>query len=138
MLSKQRLPDIYGPNDKRSKILNLIKNTARKETLLKMSPGEQELDLVFIDDIVEGFIQSSKVVEQTEQYFNVYALSSRKPIKLKEIAKLFESVNDTKVNIEWGALDYRENEIMKVNIPNNILPAWESKIPLEVGLKMIW
>lgn len=130
-----RLPDTYGPNDNRPKVLNIIKNAAKNGSIIKMSPGDQELDILFINDIVEGFIQASTTIKNTDGNFNVFSLSSRKPIKLKEIVGIFELVNDIKVNIEWGALDYRDNEIMKIKIPDNILPSWYCKIPLEGGLK---
>lgn len=132
-----RLPDVYGPNDSRSKILNLVQRAAQNGEQLRMSAGEQEMDLLYIDDVVQGFIRASELIEKTEQRFSAYALSSGKPMPLKKIVELYEVVNSAIVNIDWGALPYRENEIMKVIVPGNILPSWESNVALEIGMKKL-
>jgi len=47
--------------------------------------------------------------------------------------------DETKISLlnSGGALPYRDNEIMKVVVPDNILPSWEHKILLEEGLKKV-
>lgn len=130
-----RLPDTYGPNDSRAKILNLVQRAARSGELLKMSAGEQEMDLLYIDDIVDGLICASELLEKIEQNFNVYSLSSNKPMPLRRIIEIYEQINGILVNIEWGALPYRDNEIMKVMVPSDILPSWKSRVSLEDGLR---
>ena len=45
--------DTYGPNDKRSKILNLIIDSIKKNKTLKLTPGDQYLDYVHINDLSE-------------------------------------------------------------------------------------
>lgn len=132
-----RLPDVYGPNDSRSKILNLVQRAAQNGEQLRMSAGEQEMDLLYIDDVVDGFIKASELIEKTKQKFSVYALSSGKPLPLKKIVEMYEGANAASVNIDWGALSYRENEIMKVIVPDNILPSWKSNIALEMGMKKL-
>ncbi|HBW35511.1 NAD(P)-dependent oxidoreductase [Desulfosporosinus sp. BICA1-9] len=129
-----RLPDSYGADDTRAKILNLVRKATQSGEQLKMSGGEQEMDLLYINDIVDGFIKASELLEEGQR-FNVNSLSSRKPMPLKKIVEMYETVNNVSVNIEWGALPYRDNEIMKITLPDNVLPQWESKVPLEEGLR---
>ena len=62
-----RLPDTYGPNDSRSKILNLVHRVAQTDETLKMSAGEQEMDIVYIDDVVDGFVCASEMIENREK-----------------------------------------------------------------------
>ena len=130
-----RLPDSYGADDTRAKILNLVRKAAQSGEQLKMSGGEQEMDFLCTDDIVDGFIKASELLEEEGQRFSVYSLSSRKPMPLRKIVEIYEAVNSVSTNIEWGALPYRDNEIMRITIPDNVLPKWESKVALEQGLR---
>ncbi|WP_214659335.1 NAD-dependent epimerase/dehydratase family protein [Candidatus Formimonas warabiya] len=130
-----RLPDTYGPDDSRSKILNLVHRAAQSGEPLKMSAGEQEMDLLYIDDVLNGFIKGAELLQTTSEKCSIYSLSSRNPMRLRKIVELYEAVNGVSVNIEWGALPYRDNEIMKGAVPNNVLPSWKSKVTLEDGLR---
>lgn len=132
-----RLPDVYGPNDNRTKVLNLIHKASNTSEILKMSAGNQEMDILYIDDIVNGFISSSILLDTTEEKFNVYSLSSLDPISLKNIVRLYVKINEVSVNIEWGALAYRSNEIMNIVLPDNVLPNWNQKVFLEEGLRKL-
>ena len=49
------LPDTYGPDDKRPKLFSLLDRVARSGETLQMSPGEQLLDLLHVDDVVHGY-----------------------------------------------------------------------------------
>ena len=132
-----RLPDVYGPDDNRAKILNLVKQAAITGERLEMTLGEQEMDLLYIEDVVEGFIQAYEFLIHTENDFNVYSLSSLNPSCLRQTVEIFEKANNISLNIEWGYVPYRENQIMKISIPKNVLPEWKSRVCLEEGLKKI-
>lgn len=54
------LTDTYGADDKRGKILGLLKKISETGEALKMSPGEQLIDIVYIDDVVEVFVLAGK------------------------------------------------------------------------------
>src|SRR5262249_17930566 len=51
-----KLFETYGPDDLRPKILNLLRQAAAQQAPLDLSPGEQLLDLVYIDDVVDAFL----------------------------------------------------------------------------------
>jgi nucleoside-diphosphate-sugar epimerase len=133
-----RLCDSFGSDDPRPKIMNLIKRHAKNGETLKMSPGAQELDLVYIDDVVQGFIIAGEMLMSTPKGFYIYALSSDRVVTLKQAVDIFNAVNRTRTSIVWGALPYRENEIMKVNVPRNILPGWRPLTPIEDGFVKMW
>jgi nucleoside-diphosphate-sugar epimerase len=130
-----RLPDTYGPDDTRPKILNLVKKAAQTGEILRMSSGEQEMDMLYIDDVVDGFTQAVEQAGAARGSSRVYSLTSGAPTSLRGIVELYQVVNDVSVNIEWGALPYRPNEIMKVTVPNNVLPFWKCRVSLEDGLR---
>lgn len=130
------LTDTYGADDKRGKILGLLKKISETGEALKMSPGEQLIDIVYIDDVVEVFVLAGKYLTTREyDYCGTYGVSSTKPISLREVVKIFEDVAGKKLSIEWGGRPYREREIMVPWHSYKLLPGWQPKIPLREGIR---
>ena len=53
-----KLFDTYGESDTRPKLINLLHKFADENKELYMSPGEQVLDLVHVDDIVNAYVKA--------------------------------------------------------------------------------
>ena len=129
-----KLCDTYGPNDTRRKIFKLFKDYSESGEVLKMSPGEQLIDLLYITDIVAGFAQLVKLLSEGAKLNPEYVLSSGRQIPLKELAALFIKVSDRKLNIEWGGLPYRKREVM-IPWKGDVVPGWKAKISVEEGIQ---
>lgn len=132
-----KLFDIYGPNDSRSKIINLLMGVLKENTSIEMSLGEQYLDLLFIDDVVEAFICAEQMLMDKTNHQSSYFISSGKRIQLKELVKLIEKMANKKIQVSWGARPYRPREIMVPWCDNVTLVNWQPKISIEEGLAMI-
>lgn len=131
-----KLFDTYGESDKRPKLINLLNKFADNKTELKMSPGEQVLNLVHVDDVCRAFEMSYKLVLKNEiSGHQKFAISSEKSYKLKEVVQIFENVTNKKVNVIWGGKPYRKREVMKIWDKGEILPNWLPEISLQLGLK---
>jgi CDP-paratose synthetase len=128
-----KLYDVYGNGDNRKKIINLFKESQEKDLKLKMSPGEQEIRLTYIDDVLEAIKVSIKMLETFTNKHRIYYVGAES-YKLKEVARIFEKTSKKPLNIEWGAFPYREGQPMKSYI-GNLLPGWESKIDLKDGIE---
>lgn len=130
--------DTYGIGDSRKKIINLLNKVAITGEAIDMSPGEQYLDLIYIDDIVDAYIEALNIFKRNEASgITKYHLRSGKEMKLKDIAKLYSEINNVKLNINWGKRPYRTREVMKPYQGGEILPGWIPKITLEEGLKKL-
>ena len=128
--------DTYGGDDKRGKILGLLKGIAESGETLKMSPGGQLIDIVYIDDVIEAFILAGKILaDHKYDYCGTYGVSSTKPILLREVVKIFEEIAGKKLSIEWGGRPYREREIMIPWSSYKLLPNWQPKVSLREGIK---
>lgn len=99
-----QLFDNYGPNDKRGKLLNLLKQAVTNDMPLDMTPGKQLIDLVYIDDLVRAFILAGEYLMNGQcQYCGTYSVSSGNPITLHSLVDMIQEILNKKVNINWGA-----------------------------------
>lgn len=128
-----KLCDTYGPNDTRRKIFKLFKDYSENGEVLKMSPGEQLIDILFISDIVAGFTQLANLLSSNINLKDEYVLSSGRQIPLKKLARLFIEVSGRNMNIEWGGLPYRKREVM-IPWKGEVVPGWEPKVQVEDGI----
>ncbi|MDA3892597.1 MAG: NAD(P)-dependent oxidoreductase [Salinivirgaceae bacterium] len=133
-----RLSDTYGPNDTRPKIFNLWFKSVKEKTTLDMSPGEQLIDITFIDDIIEAFYMLvTQLNGNTIETGSVFAVKADKRHTLKELAVVFEQATGLKLNINWGARTYREREVMLPWENGEIVSGWKPKIDIDAGLKQM-
>lgn len=133
------LNDTYGSNDWRPKIINLWKKSLETKEVVKMSEGEQIIDILYIDDVINAFEQCINNFKDEKNINNaIYALHSKERITLKQLSSVFEECIQEKLNIIWGALPYSGRENFIPFEGGEKLPNWEQKISLKEGfLKMI-
>ena len=132
-----RLSDTYGPDDTRPKIFNLWNKIANSVEIIDMSPGDQVIDISYIDDIVEAFILLAYHLQNKTPEVShglVYAVKAETRYTLKELAAIFEKSSGKKININWGAKAYREREVMVPWNDGICVPGWKPKIDIEEGI----
>lgn len=130
--------DTFGPNDPRPKLLHLLRKILQSGETLAMSPGEQMLDIVYIDDVIDAYLLSAERLINAEGVMHErYAVSSGKPMSLKEVVARFEMATGKKPSIQWGGRPYRDREVMLTWDKGNILPGWSAKTTFEEGLQRI-
>ncbi|MEM7359289.1 MAG: NAD(P)-dependent oxidoreductase [Pseudomonadota bacterium] len=132
--------DNYGPDDPRDKIVNLLFRHLDSPDPLLVSPGEQLLNLVHIDDTVRAIVTGLGVLNaiplSNKSSRLLYSVAPENPVTLKTLAQEIENTTGRKINIVWGGKPYRENQIMEP-WRTEILPNWEARISLREGLKSI-
>jgi nucleoside-diphosphate-sugar epimerase len=130
-----KLFDTYGETDNRPKLINLLNQFADEQKELKMSPGEQAIDLVHVDDVTNAFLKAHQyLIENEEITNNTYGVGTGKGVSLKKLVQLFEHLTKKNINIEWGSRQYRKREVMKLWRNYETLPNWECQIDLKEGL----
>ena len=130
-----KLCDTYGPNDTRRKLFKLFKDYSESGEVLKMSPGEQKIDLIYITDIIAGFIRLAELLASDTELAEEYVLTSRNQIPLKELAHLFCEVSGRTLNIEWGGRPYRDREVM-IPWKGTPVPGWKAEVEVVNGIKL--
>lgn len=131
------LYDTYGPDDLRPKILPRLLDAATTGAPLDLSPGEQLLHIVYIDDVIEAFVVAAGLLDVAPApAAKRYCIAADSPISLREIASAVERVTGRVIDAHWGARDYREREVMVPWVGEH-LPGWHPKVPIEDGIRRL-
>lgn len=135
-----KLFDTYGVNENRPKIFNLWNKISKTGETLDMSPGDQIIDISYIDDIVNAFVLLANHMHSNNPDITngaVYAVKAEKSYSLKALATIFEGVANRKLNINWGGRPYKEREVMIPWTEGEIVPDWKPKVTIKEGIKLI-
>ena len=129
------LTDSYGPNDNRKKLVNLIIDSINNNTPLEMTPGNQVIDLIHINDIVDGIIYLEKELNNfDENRVLERSVSYGKPYSVKEVLNILRKLSNKDDNIKLGYKPYRPRERFNLTYFINKPKGWKPKIMLEDGL----
>ncbi|TYA74131.1 NAD-dependent epimerase/dehydratase family protein [Seonamhaeicola marinus] len=127
---------IYGKKDNNKKIIDIIYDSLESEKKLDLTLGNQILDFIHIDDVVNFYIEIVKKVEIIPNK-KIYHLGTGRGTTLKELSNIIEKKSGKKAKINWGAKSYRIRDIMyavaNINDVNEILPT--KMIELEEGVE---
>lgn len=130
-----KLFDNYGPNDPRKKIFTLFRQASESGTPLGMSPGEQKLALVYIDDVVRALLHAEQwLVGGRIDAASSYAVNPDRLYTLQQVAAIYGRVTGQMPLIEWGGRPYRQREVMEPWLGTR-LPGWEPWVDLEEGIR---
>ena len=130
-----KLCDCYGPEDRRGKILSLLKDSINSEKILYLTPGEQKIDILYITDVVKGFIHLIHMISSDLEIKSEYVLSAGYFLTLREIVSIFEKKVGKSLNVKWGGKQYRFREVMSPWIGEQ-LPGWHPDISISEGISM--
>jgi nucleoside-diphosphate-sugar epimerase len=132
------LYDTYGPRDTRGKFIDLLRGASAEGRELATSPGEQLIDLTYVDDVVQAFLMAPMVAEKEGEPFLRYSVASRAPLSLRSLVEHVERVVGTRIPVRWSALPYRASEMMSYWDAGPTLPGWTPRIGLEEGIARTW
>ena len=122
----------------KEKNLNLLLQSYRKNKF-GYNCGNQYLDYVHIDEICELI---NKITIDIKNYklrgFNMFTVSSNKPIKLKSLIGKLKIILDKELKVKVGALKYRETEPMTPVKKTINYPGWKSKYSLMKEIKKLF
>jgi nucleoside-diphosphate-sugar epimerase len=129
------LPDTYGVRDRRLRLFSILNRAARTGEILQMSPGEQLLDLLHVDDVVRGYeVAAGGLMSGELPSPSRYRLSSGSLIRLKDVVDVYREATRHTVSVCWGGRPYRAREVMEPRSPVPVLPGWQPLINLRDGL----
>jgi CDP-paratose synthetase len=131
--------DSYGPKDTRPKLINLILSAIKNNQPLNMSPGHQEINYVYVSDVVSAILLGLERLEivqpATKENYCVYSNQTQ---TIRELVSLISKTIDIPFSPNFGAFPYRDREIKKFCPRFSLLPNWKQTTSLEEGIKILW
>ena len=120
--------DTYGDHDRRNKLLAILPKLAAEGRRLALSPGEQQVDFIHVEDVAQAFLLAGTyLMKGRTDLCGDYVISSGKCVTLRELVRRYELLCGEKMPVDWGERPYREREIMIPWRGGRILPGWERK-----------
>lgn len=131
-----RIFNTYGPNMQPNDgrvVSNLIVQSLNGNDITIYGNGSQTRSFCYVDDLIDGLI---KMMNSDDKVTGPINLGNKEEISIKELAEMILKLTNSKSKIIYEPLPIDDP---KVRCPNtdkakDILK-WQSKIPLEVGLK---
>lgn len=129
--------DTYGPADPRPKLVPKLLEVLRTQAPFPLSQGQQKLSLVHVDDITRAARVALRSFRSGEHLsFQLPASTTGLPT-LREVVATFEKAAGRTIAAQWGAVPYRDREIMEPKLDCPVLPGWKAEIPLADGFKQV-
>jgi nucleoside-diphosphate-sugar epimerase len=131
-----KLFDTLGAGDKRRKLVGILCDAARSGETLAMSPGDQLLDLLHVDDVASAFLRAADLLAADERPMLRSFLISGERLTAKQLVALVEKVAGKPLPVTFGGRPYREREVMVPVAagPDDRLPGWAPRLTLEQSL----
>lgn len=81
----------------------MIKQAAQSGELLELSDGQQDYDVVYIDDVVRAFHQAGELLlKKTDWKHEIFQVCSPEPLSLFETVNRMLKINGLSLNAAWG------------------------------------
>ena len=132
-----KICDTFGPNDTRKKLMDTLNELSKNDSSkLDMTPGNQLIDILYIDDVTDGFIKliNHLTNNNKDKIESEYLLSSKKKIRLKNLINLYEKVINKNMKVNLGASPYRFREVMNPWYRGVLVPGWKKANTLKSSI----
>jgi nucleoside-diphosphate-sugar epimerase len=137
-----KLEHMYGPKDDASKFIAwLVAQLKHNAPQINLTSGIQKRDFIYIEDVVSAFLCVLQNAEDLPN-FSEFEVGTGESIEVKTFVEnlkhIFEQrYGQTKTQLNFGAVPYRQGEIMEFKVDNQALRhlGWQPKVSLSQGLQ---
>lgn len=137
-LINMKLFHMYGPGDSQMKfVMQMMTDLKNNKPKIELTPGEQKRDFIYIDDVVNAFQTVINNIERINTGTIEYQVGTGHAITLKQFVKTAAEVTNSNSSLLFGALKYREGELMASEADTRNLKElnWHPTVTLEQGLQ---
>jgi len=135
------LEHFYGPGDDKTKFVSFIVDSLLKKVAkLDLTKGEQKRDFIFIDDVVGAFLKIIDHATAQTNGFYEFEVGTDQAVTIKDLILMVKRLTNNEVTgLHFGALPYRENEVMEGMANSEAVRklGWEPVHSLEDGLRLM-
>jgi len=132
-----RIGVIFGPKDNRDKFtVSVIRKMLSNEPEIDLTDGFQKRNFLYVEEAACIYRTVLENIDLMKLQFNNFNIGTGESISIREYLNVIHKLSNSKSKLNFGAIKYRENEIMD---PDNdiceILElGWKPKVSLEEAL----
>ena len=113
------ISDTYGKNDKRKKLINLLKKNFNKKIKTKIISKKLSLNLLNIEDIISAV----KIIINKNIEPGKYNVTNKRFTKISDLIKRTNELSKYEIKIEWDNKKIKREKIFNYKK----LPSWKPK-----------
>lgn len=136
-----RIEHMYGAGDSDTKFATrIVKQLINNVDEINLTPGLQKRDFVYIDDVVDAFVQVVHAVEDNSlQGVISYDIGSGETYTVREFVTMAHQISASKSKLNFDGMPYRTDEIMYscANLDAISSLGWYPKVKLRDGLEKL-
>ena len=128
-----RLFSVYGPDDNHQWLIQYLIEEMLSNREINVTKGEQFWDYLYIDDVSEMLFKLAH-----NRGAGIANLGSGKAVQVKYIIEKIKEFTNSKSKINFGALPYRDDQVMFMEADITKLSShlnWRPNISIEEGLQ---
>ncbi|MCU1514463.1 MAG: NAD(P)-dependent oxidoreductase [Microbacteriaceae bacterium] len=124
--------DTFGPGDERDKLIPRLFAAAAQADEITLGPSAQLLNLLYVDDVVDGFIAAVAPGNPATMTIN-----SAETVSVGELVSLIEAVSDRTISATFASKSTPDNRLLHAGTWP--WPAgWKPSVPVRSGLELSW
>jgi len=135
------LEHMYGPGDSPSKFVeSVIQRVAiEKAPHIALTHGHQRRDFVFIDDVVEAYLQLVDYGRSQDFRFEAFELGTGQATQVRDFVQWVRELSGSSTELDFGDIPYRADEIMHsaADIGRLELLGWKPRVTVREGILQI-
>lgn len=134
-----RIFHMYGPFDSPNKFVAKLVYHCIKNIDFEMTEGYNKRDFIYVDDVVHSIIGFIRHHQKIKNGFCSLDIGTGIGTSIRDFAQLVHKLTESKSNLKFGSLNYREGEIVDPIARSNQLEISMLKKPLcvEDGIKRL-
>ena len=128
-----RLAGVFGPDKVKGFFPQMINAVHNKDIVLKpYNNGNNTRDLIYVDDAINGIIQS---INYNSSGTNIFNISTGERHSVNELISITEKISNTKINIEYMDDKFDEESIWANNSKAQEILDFVPQTTLEDGIR---
>lgn len=132
------LEHFYGPFDNKTKFVSrMIADILSDKDRIALTAGKQKRDFIFIDDVIEAFAIVYRNLNQLKPNVYSFEVGTNCNTTIEDLLQKIKAIaGNTRTILDFGAIPYREHEVMESQVDTRSLRAlgWSPRVSLEEGL----
>ena len=129
---------MYGEKDDFNKFIPFTIKSILEGKEIKATKGEQRRDFIYVQDVVNAYLKVLDNLRNLDEEFIEFEIGTGISIPIRDFVNKIEEQINKKVNIKWGEIPYRKNEIFDSRAHIEKVKqylGWSPKYDISSGLK---